>query len=312
MSVQTQLYTSVERKLVLWCLAAMLIMSTSFIVPVYLVVSNWLDHSTDMRQAHHGLILTLVLVQAIVVAVGAALSLAFARKALRPIRKAHQAQADFAANAHHQLRTPIAVMQAEIDTALLRKDQQPKDYQRTLKSLLDELRTLRTTSEQLLLQADGVTAKSAHQTSKDIADAVVALERRYVLPINADISPDVATTLSLDELMICLEILLENAQKHAGKPAEALQIELRLDQQDNAACLIYRDNGQGIARGEEKAIFERNTRGRQAIKNKVQGSGLGLAILSDIISSHKGTLTASNVPTGGLEIVISLPQTPKR
>ncbi len=291
----------------------MLVMSTSFIIPVYLVVSNWLDHSaTDMRAAHHGLILTLVLVQGIVVAGGAVLSSIFARKALRPIRQAHQAQAEFAANAHHQLRTPIAVMQAEVDTALLRKNQQPEDYQRVLHSFGEELRLLRATSEELLLLADGTPANNSHPASDDLVHILRLLERRYKLQVKTVISPDLYTTLSQKELTILVEALFDNAAKHTGMAPQEIIVTVTLRPDKSGVSLEYQDNGQGIVKGEDEQLFDRHFRGTRAVKAQVAGSGLGLAIVAEIVHTHSGTLRAGNLPAGGFRVAMHFPSGAKR
>lgn len=316
MTVQKKLYTLAERKLVLWSIVAMLLMGASFMVTSYTVSTTWLGESSEeLHQVHRDrldLILALLTVQGIILAIGIVLSLLFARRALRPIRQAHQAQADFAANAHHQLRTPVAVMQAEVDTALLRKNQRPEDYKRTLKSMLDELHLLRTTSERLLLQADGTAPNGTYHTSQDVTDVLPILARRYQVQVSTAITPGLATSVSRDQLAICLESLLDNTAKHAGKPLKDLAVHITLEKRGNTANLIYRDNGKGIAAGEEKRIFKRNFRGKRALQNEVQGSGLGLAILAEIITFHKGTVKAANVRTGGLQITANIPLAAKR
>jgi signal transduction histidine kinase len=317
MSIQKKLYASAERKLVLWCIVTMLLMSISVILTAYIVTTRWLEQYanslSEIPRNHGDLVIALIAVQVMVLTIGIALSFVFARRALRPIRQAHQAQADFAANAHHQLRTPIAVMQAEVDTALLRKNQQPHNYKHVLKSLLDELSLLRTTSEQLLLRADGVPANGkSHPTSEDMADLTVMLKRRYNLQISTNIAPELYTSISQEELAICLETLLDNSKKYAGKSPEDLETHITLEQYGSAVQLTYHDNGKGIAAGEEKHIFERYFRGKRAVKSQIQGNGLGLAILADAIKAHKGTLAAANLPHGGLQVVISLPLATKR
>jgi signal transduction histidine kinase len=317
MSVKKKLYTSAERKLVLWSIAAMLFMSTGFIVTAYLAATSWLGQPAEVLRQRHGnrgdLMVALVVVQGLMLVLGALLSFLFAKRALRPIRSAHQAQAEFAANAHHQLRTPIAVMQAEVDTALLRKYQQPDDYRRTLKNLLDELRLLRATSEQLLVQADGdVMPAEAYRTSEDIKRVISLLEQRHKVPILAAIAPGLYTTLSQEELAICFETLLDNSKKYAGKRPKDLRVNLTLEKYGNIIRLTFSDNGKGVLAGEEKWIFERSFRGERALKGSIRGSGLGLSILADIVRLHKGVVAAANLFPNGLQITADIPPARKR
>lgn len=285
----------------------MLLMSTGFVAAAFFAVTTWLEGSAHpmLEKNHPALFMTLILTQGIILAIGAVLSLFFARRVLRPIRRAHQAQADFAANAHHQLRTPIAIMQAEIDTALVRPGQKLEDYRRVLDSIGDELRLLRTTSEQLLVQAEGAPVKvKAINLSQAAETALQQLQPRYNLEISRAITPDIQSTFSTEELIILFEILLDNTQKHVGKVVKDIKVKVTLTTTDSKIRLIYTDNGQGVTAGDEKQLFKREFRGRNT---KTDGNGLGLAIAADLVALHKGTISAHNLPAGGLAFVISLP-----
>lgn len=316
MNIQKKLYAATERKLVVWCIAAMLFMSISVIVPAYLVTTNWLEHSAaNMEASHRQLLWTLVTVQGVVVVVGAGLSFVFARKALHPIRRAHQAQADFAANAHHQLRTPITVMQAEVDTALLRKSQTPENYRRVFKSIGQELHLLRVTSENLLSLADSaISGKSGIKpsTSEDFADIIDSLQRRYHIPIAVTASRS-SLPLSQEELGIILETLLENTIKHAGIGRKALTVSVALKSNKNKTVLEYSDNGRGVTKGEERHLFDRTFRGSRAVKGDVPGGGLGLAIVAEIARMRGGRAKAGNVSAnGGFHLTIQFLKSTKR
>jgi len=303
-----KLYSITERKLVAWCIGAMLLMSTSFAGAAYFAVTTWLERSPHaaMEQNHQTLFVALFVAQAIILIVGAALSLVFAKKVLRPIRRAHQAQADFAANAHHQLRTPIAIMQAEVDTALLRPNVQNKQ---TLESIRDELQVLRTTSERLLQLADSSERKTLLPTSDDLTRLLDQLKKRPAFTIKSAITPGISTTLNEDELLIILETLFENATKHAGIVPSDMTVVIALKATEQSVKLTYADNGKGVMLGEEKQLFDRNFRGKRAAKD---GSGLGLSIIADIVTAHNGTAKASNRPDGGLQIVLQFPKKQKR
>lgn len=304
-----KLYSLTERKLVLWCIGAMLLMSTSFAGAAYFAATTWLERGShaQLEMDHQALFLALLGAQAVILLIGAGLSLIFAKRVLRPIRRAHQVQADFAANAHHQLNTPIAVMQAEVDTALLRKGSQ--DYKQVLSSIHDELSILRTTSERLLLLADDNEQKTIHSTSDDLSGLLAHLKKRYSVQIKTSITPDLQTTLTQDELTIILDTLCENTVKHAGIPLKDIVVMIALRPTDHSIKLIYADNGKGVMPGEEKRLFERNFRGKRAGKD---GSGLGLSIVAEIAKTHNGGAKASSHTGGGLQITLDLAFNQKR
>jgi len=307
MNIQQTLYRATERKLVLWCIAAMLLMSSSIMLAAYWAATRWFAHNPAPVQAMHGELLIMLLgVQAVVVGVGTVLSVAFARKALQPIRQAHQAQADFAANAHHQLRTPIAVMRAEIDTALLRKPLGVTDKQ-LLQSLAEELQLLQVTSEKLLLLADGRRPDERHDIADGIRWAVRTLRARYPFAVTVHADPDVYTTLSKEELATMLEALLDNTMKHSGRSPDETKVTIKLRSLKKTVRLTYADNGRGVPDKDEKRLFERHYRGEQSRRDKTVGRGIGLSIVGAIVRSHQGTVWAGNSSQGGLRLTFLLP-----
>jgi two-component system, OmpR family, sensor histidine kinase BaeS len=72
--------------------------------------------------------------------------------------------------------------------------------------------------------------------------------------------------------------------------------------------IVVSDTGPGIARGEEKKIFERGVRGSAA--KDAQGSGYGLAIAKEFVEAAGGTIAVSNATDRGARFVVRLPGTP--
>ena len=71
--------------------------------------------------------------------------------------------------------------------------------------------------------------------------------------------------------------------------------------------LTVRDNGPGIAEGEQEQIFERFYRSDQGRSRAEGGSGLGLAIARQLAEAQGGQLTARNHPGGGAEFQLTFP-----
>ncbi|MGD0911250.1 MAG: HAMP domain-containing sensor histidine kinase [Terracidiphilus sp.] len=93
--------------------------------------------------------------------------------------------------------------------------------------------------------------------------------------------------------------LLDNELKHLPA-ACALTIELRSE--EDAAWLIFEDDGPGFEPEVLLNVFERRVKGRDS-----NGHGLGLAFVDAVTHAHRGTVTASNRETGGARITITLP-----
>jgi two-component system, OmpR family, sensor histidine kinase KdpD len=96
--------------------------------------------------------------------------------------------------------------------------------------------------------------------------------------------------------------LLENAAKYTP-PGSSIVI-YAVQRGDFVRVMVY-DNGPGLPRGREEAIFEKFTRGEK--ESSKPGVGLGLAICRAIVEAHGGTIAADKSPLGGAAIVFTLP-----
>ena len=96
--------------------------------------------------------------------------------------------------------------------------------------------------------------------------------------------------------------LLENAAKYTP-PGTRIAITAEVCAGD--LLVSVRDEGPGIPKGQEEAIFEKFTRG--ARESATPGVGLGLAIGRAIVQAHGGTIRARNEPAGGACFEFTLP-----
>jgi two-component system sensor histidine kinase KdpD len=96
--------------------------------------------------------------------------------------------------------------------------------------------------------------------------------------------------------------LLENAAKYT-LPGSSIVI-YAVQRGEFVRVMVY-DNGPGLPRGREEAIFEKFTRGEK--ESSKPGVGLGLAICRAIVEAHGGTIAADKSPLGGAAIVFTLP-----
>lgn len=110
--------------------------------------------------------------------------------------------------------------------------------------------------------------------------------------------------LHLDAVLIerVLVNLLENAAKYTPTGAA---IELAARTAGGHLQLTVQDQGPGLPKGREEAIFTKFERG--AKEGAIPGVGLGLAICRAIVQAHGGTITGDNAPTGGARFTVRLP-----
>ena len=100
----------------------------------------------------------------------------------------------------------------------------------------------------------------------------------------------------------CLVNLIDNGVKYGKKAV------VTVDSAAGAARIRIRDNGPGIAPGEQARVFEPFYRVESSRSRESGGTGLGLTIARNIAEQHGGTLTLANHPDGGLEVTLVLPE----
>jgi heavy metal sensor kinase len=218
------------------------------------------------------------------------------------IGKAFASVREFTGNASHELRTPIALLRAEIEVALIRP-RTASEYKNTLLRLHEE--TLRMTSlvENLLSIARAEAGAETH--SRIPIDARLLFERvcntwqlpmeRALIEFRTEIEPEDLTLLG-DPTGISrlLSILLENAIKYTP-PGGSVTLSARGSVEQ--ICLSVRDTGTGISADDLPRIFDRFYRGSKSDPDAARGSGLGLALGKWIAERH-GTRLMVDSETG--------------
>ena len=99
-----------------------------------------------------------------------------------------------------------------------------------------------------------------------------------------------------------LNNLLQNILTHSG----ARQVTLTVTETEQQAKIMVADNGKGISAADIPHIFERMYQCDHS--RSAKGNGLGLSIAKELVSVHKGTITAASVPGAGTTFTIILPK----
>jgi two-component system, OmpR family, sensor histidine kinase KdpD len=210
----------------------------------------------------------------------------------------------------HDFRTPLAVIiGATSHLAAQGEALRPSERAELARTAEQEAERLNRLVGDLLsmtrLDAGVIRATKEWQPLEDVVGAALgrmerSLEGRRVtisLPANLPLVP-------LDAVLVeqVLVNLLDNATKHTPAGV-AVGIEARTDA-DRGVVVDVSDEGPGLARGDEEAVFERFRRGMAA---RAGGVGLGLAVCRGIVSVHGGRIWAENRPGGGAAFRFTLP-----
>jgi len=218
-----------------------------------------------------------------------------------------QLRRDVVADVAHELRTPVAVLQAGHE-ALLDGVVDPSPGQMSslrdevlrLARLVDDLHTLAAAEAaalQLSLQPCDmaeIAGAAADRLAGRFEAAGITLERRLT---------PVSVQADAQRMHQVVTNLLTNALKFT--PAGG-RVTLEAGPADRQARLCVADTGTGIPDDELPRIFDRFWRGRQAAG--VAGSGIGLAVVAELVRAHGGTVTAMSTPGRGTQMIVTLPR----
>jgi two-component system sensor histidine kinase TctE len=220
------------------------------------------------------------------------------------------ARSRFIANASHQLRTPLTVLQTQVSFGLKTAD--PAQKEEVMKAILSGIQVATRLVNQLLslsaaessgrqhgrAEVDlGGLAKHVLEEYASLAQAKeidLGLERKRAEPILVNASP-----LMLHEMV---SNLVDNALRYT--PAGGV-VTVAVEWNDGFPVLRIEDNGPGIPPAERERVFERFYRLQEMDS---LGCGLGLAIVREVASAMDATVILAAPPSGtGLVVTVGFP-----
>jgi two-component system, OmpR family, sensor kinase len=226
---------------------------------------------------------------------------------LARLRESFDHERQFVTDASHELRTPIAVLKTELETALRNEDASSK-IQASLATALDEVDHLSQLAGDLLLIAEAADGRlPVRRENVEIRELLERTRARFADRARAqgrEIPVEVASGLraSLDPLRVrqALGNLLDNALRHGGG-----NVRLAAREDDGAVVFDVGDDGPGFSPSFRPRAFERFSRGDLA--RTEGGAGLGLAIVRVIAEAHGGTAAIVNGASPGATIRVRIP-----
>ena len=232
-------------------------------------------------------------------------------RALAPIQRNLEAQRRFVADASHELRTPIAVVQSSADVLLRRPDRSLAEEREVVEGIREEAGRMGALVRDLLdlgtidqaplatdrldLRAIAVEAVRAIEPQALAAAVILTMEPGDPVRALGD-----AATLSQ-----VVRILVDNAIKHTG-PGTTAHVSVAAT--GRTAELRVTDDGPGIPAADRARVFERFARLDPARARATGGSGLGLAIARAIVDRQGGSLDLDATHAPGASFVVRLPR----
>ncbi len=279
--------------------------NSSFAQELYEAQTERIEH------ARNNLLVQFFILNVSIAVSGGVASYYLARRSLRPIEEAHEAQSRFTADASHELRTPIAAMRIENEIALSDPNLNVKLAREQLTSTIEELDKLTALTENMLKMArlESESLERSSEKIRLILDTAVEKVKPLATQKRQDITvtkfPDKKVYVHSESVTDALVVLLDNAVKYSP---EGARIKIVTEIEAKKAIIKVLDEGEGIPEEDLPHIFERFYRADSSrTKNAEKGFGLGLSIAQGIIEANSGSLSASNTAKKGACFTIQLP-----
>lgn len=222
-------------------------------------------------------------------------------KMLERLSEAFEIQRQFTANAAHELRTPLALMQVQLD--LYNSASHPgndADTLQTIKMVTEQNDKLNRMVKTLLDMSE---LQSVGRDDKIILDAIVEEVLADLEPLAVEKNIKLigkcedATMIGSDILIYRLVYnLVENAIKY-NHPLG--QVTVTAYQRNKHVYLSVEDTGSGIPKELRERVFEPFFRVDKSRSRELGGVGLGLALAREIVRVHEGSITVRPNPSGG-------------
>jgi two-component system, OmpR family, phosphate regulon sensor histidine kinase PhoR len=252
------------------------------------------------------LLMTAVLIGGIVLAL---------RTASREMRLS-QMKTDFVSNVSHELRTPLSsirVFGEFMKLGRVRDSEKTREYGEHIET---ESRRLTQLINNILDFSKIESGRKTYQFERVSIEDVVAETlktcevrlKQNDFSIVFDCSPVSlpAVYVDRDAISQALMNLLDNAVKYSEQ-AQRKEVAVAVGGRDGFVAVSVRDYGVGIAREEQKKIFDKFYRVSTGLVHDVKGSGLGLSLVKHIVEAHRGRVIVESELEKGSTFTILLP-----
>ena len=224
-------------------------------------------------------------------------------------------QAGFLANVTHELKTPLAVMQAAGENISDGRVTEPDRLKKYGGHIYNESIRLRRMIEKLLdvakYDAGQTLVNRAPQNLKTLLDTYLEANKEFIQEQGFELEYDTenATNFEIladaDSIETILSNLIENALKYSS---EKKKIIIKLFEDESQIKLTVRDHGVGIKKSELKNIFKKFYRIEDSLVAKTKGHGLGLSIVRNLIILNEGDVIVESDYGKGTTFIISFPK----
>ncbi len=251
---------------------------------------------TSMYSTLNDLVITLIIVAVVMLVIIYFISLYFANRAIKPIEVMWNKQKQFVADATHELKTPLTIINANIDAVMINEKETVKKQKKWLEYIKLETSGMNKLINQLLLSA-----KSEEETyslervkvNKVICDSILLFESLAYergIKIKYKENNSLVCLGDYDKLRQVVKILLDNAVKYSGSNST-----INISAYTDKKYTYIKVTNKGLIPNEDLPyIFDRFYKGDKARTNVDNSYGLGLFIAKQIVNKLKGDISVSS------------------
>ena len=326
------MFHSARIKLTAWYLLIIMLVSMSFSIVIFRVLTSELDRferiervrierrfpppilfdRADIDEIKDRLMLRLAAINIIIFAGSALAGYFLAGRTLKPIADMVDEQNRFITDASHELRTPLTSLKSEIEVNLRSKTLSIETAKKLLQSNLEEVNALQTLSDGLIkltqyqkgtngmpvepVKLTAIVKEAVRKMATSAAAKHISIETN-VSNISLEGNPPLLTELFV--------ILLDNAVKYSPK---GKMVRITSQKKDSHVIIHIEDRGIGIHPEDIPHLFDRFYRAdKSRTKTTVSGYGLGLSIAKQIVDRHSGAIRVESKPKTGSVFTVELP-----
>jgi len=269
------------------------------------IMTNELNHIrfldvTDSYKMIRSMALLLSALLVAILAVFFFISRFFANRAIKPMEEAWEKQNRFIADASHELKTPISVINANCGVLYADKEETVGSQLKWVDSIMRAADRMTGLVSNMLSMASLEDTQlelkrnmfDLSRAASDAADEIEAPSFEKGLTVRREIESGVEIESDREYIQKVLSILLDNAVKYTNSGGEVV-ISLKKENR-NVFCSV-RNSGEGIPPDELPRLFDRFYRGDPARSSENSGYGLGLSIAKAIANQLEAELTVESV-----------------
>lgn len=233
------------------------------------------------------------------------------------LRRLEQLRHEFVANVSHELKTPLAIITACVETLIDGAVEDPQHRGHFLEQIAGEALRLHNLIVDLLQLArieseTEAFTREALDLEQSVRDCLgrhqtLAEGKRQQLEALPPDGPPVLAWADAEALQQILDNLVNNALKYTP---EGGRVQVRWRREGKQVVLEVEDTGIGIAAADLSRIFERFYRVDKARSRELGGTGLGLSIVKHLTQAMQGSVRAESEPGRGTTFTVVLPAAP--